>query len=89
MLFQTVGIGRQRSLLYLCEPESPEHLRDLEPLRVQADVTAVLIWISLPIQLENVLNNMAALVVTSGTTFLTGFSKEQVDGLTYLFAMAR
>ena len=56
---------------------------------MQADVTAVLIWISLPIQMVNVLNNMAALVVTSGTTFLTGFSKEQVDGLTYLFAMAR
>lgn len=48
-------------------------------------VTAALIWISLPIQLVNLLNHMAPLDLTSGTTFLKSFTQEQVNGLTYLF----
>jgi hypothetical protein len=50
-----------------------------------AVVTTALIWISLPIQMVNLLNHTAPLALTSGTTFLTGFTSEQVDGLTYLF----
>jgi hypothetical protein len=57
-------------------------LREVEPYL--AVVTAALMWISLPIQLLNLVNHMAPLVLTSGS-FLSAFSREQVNGLIYLF----
>lgn len=50
-----------------------------------AAVAVALIWISLPIQLVNLLNHLAPLVLTSGTAFMAAFAKEQVDGLVFLF----
>jgi Domain of unknown function (DUF4386) len=50
-----------------------------------AVVTAALMFISLPIQLLNLVNHMAPLVLTSGSTYLSAFSREQIDGLIYLF----
>lgn len=58
-------------------------LRELD--QYLAVVAAALIWISLPIQLLNLLNHLAPLVLTSGTVLLGAFTKEQIDGLTYLF----
>jgi hypothetical protein len=58
-------------------------LREVD--RYLAVVTAALIWISVPIQLLNLVNHMAPLTLTSGTAFLSAFTREQVDGLTYLF----
>lgn len=58
-------------------------LRELD--RYLAVVTTALIWISLPIQLLNVVNHLAPLTLTSGATVAAGFTSEQVDGLTYLF----
>ncbi len=48
-----------------------------------AVVTAALICIAVPIQLANLINPLATLVLTSGATFSTAFTKEQLDGLTY------
>jgi hypothetical protein len=48
-------------------------------------VTALLMWISLPIQLVNLVNDMAALVLANGTTYLSAFSNAQVNALIYLF----
>jgi hypothetical protein len=45
----------------------------------------VLICICVPIQLVNVANHAAALLLASGGTFSTAFSQDQLDGLTYLF----
>lgn len=53
--------------------------------RYLAVVTAGLILVSLPIQLLNLVSHMAPLILTSGTTFLSAFTREQVDGLAYLF----
>jgi len=50
-----------------------------------AVVTAVLMWIAVPIQLANLVNNMAPLVLASGSTYASAFSTEQVNGLIYLF----
>ncbi|MEK7401786.1 MAG: DUF4386 domain-containing protein [Gemmatimonadota bacterium] len=50
-----------------------------------AVVTAALMWIAVPIQLLNLVNHLAPLLLTSGDTYLTAFTREQVDGLTYLF----
>lgn len=50
-----------------------------------AVVAAALIWISLPIQLGNLVTHMAPLVLTSSTGLATAFTQEQTDGLVYLF----
>ena len=50
-----------------------------------AVATALLMWISVPIELVNLLNFMAPLVLTTGSTFVSAMGAEQVDGLTYLF----
>jgi Domain of unknown function (DUF4386) len=46
---------------------------------------AILLLISLPISLVNVLNEIAALVLVSGADFLSVFETRQLDALAYLF----
>jgi len=46
---------------------------------------ATLLLISLPISFLSVVNEMAALVVLSGASFLSGFDQPQLDTLAYLF----
>ncbi|PYJ51767.1 MAG: hypothetical protein DME87_02055, partial [Verrucomicrobia bacterium] len=46
---------------------------------------ATLMLISIPISLFNVLNEIAALVLASGTKFLSVFETPQLDALAYLF----
>lgn len=58
-------------------------LRDVD--RRLAVATAVLMWISIPMQLLNLANDGAALILTSSTTYQVAFTKEQVDALAYLF----
>jgi len=53
--------------------------------RKLAAVTAVLMWVAVPIQLLNLVFAIAPLMLTSGQTYLQAFSREQVDALAYLF----
>ena len=46
---------------------------------------AILLLISIPISLLNVLNEIAALVLMSGADFLSAFEKGQLDALAYPF----
>ena len=46
---------------------------------------AILLLISLPISLLNVLNEIAALVLVSGADFLSVFETRQLDALAYVF----
>ncbi len=46
---------------------------------------AILLLVSIPISLLNVLNEIAALVLVSGADFLSVFEKGQLDALAYLF----
>src|SRR5260370_19152419 len=46
---------------------------------------ATLLLISLPISFLSVVNEMAALIVLSGASFLSGFDQPQLDTLAYLF----
>ena len=57
--------------------------RDVD--RRLAIATAVLMWIAIPIQLLNLANDGAALMLTNGATYQSAFTKEQVDALAYLF----
>src|SRR5437868_6894696 len=57
--------------------------RDVD--RRLALATALLMWVAVPIQMLNVVNDIAPLILTSGTTYLSAFTKEQVDALAYLF----
>ena len=57
--------------------------RDVD--RRLAVATAVLMWIAVPIQLLNLVNDGAALMLTSSATYQSAFAKEQVDALAYLF----
>lgn len=50
-----------------------------------AAVTAVLMWISVPIQLLNLVFAIAPLMLTTGQAYLQPFSKAQIDTLAYLF----
>ncbi len=45
----------------------------------------ILLLVSIPISLLNVLNDIAALVLVSGANFLSVFDKGQLDALAYLF----
>jgi hypothetical protein len=53
--------------------------------RTLAAVTAVLMWVAVPIQLLNVVFDLAPLMLTTSQTYLHAFSREQLDALTYLF----
>ena len=46
---------------------------------------AILLLVSIPISLLNVLNEIAALLLVSGADFLSAFEKGQLDALAYLF----
>ncbi len=46
---------------------------------------ATLLLISIPISLLNLLNEIAALVLVSGASFLSAFEKGQLDALAYMF----
>lgn len=46
---------------------------------------AILLLVSIPISLLNVLNDIAALILVSGADFLSAFEKSQLDALAYLF----
>jgi hypothetical protein len=46
---------------------------------------AILLLVSIPISLLNVLNEIAALVLVSGADFLSAFEKGQLEALAYLF----
>jgi len=46
---------------------------------------AILLLVSIPISLLNVLNDVAALVLVSGANFLSVFDKGQLDALAYFF----
>src|SRR5437667_8303709 len=46
---------------------------------------AILLLVSIPISLLNVLNDIAALILVSGADFLSVFDKGQLDALAYLF----
>ena len=46
---------------------------------------AILLLVSIPISLFNVLNDIAALTLVSGADFLSAFEKGQLDALAYLF----
>lgn len=50
-----------------------------------AAVTAVLMWVSVPIQLLNLVFAIAPLMLTTSSTYLQAFSKGQLDALAYLF----
>jgi hypothetical protein len=50
-----------------------------------AVVTAALVCVAVPVQLANLVNHLAPLVLTSGSALPSAFTKGQVDGLTYLF----
>ena len=45
----------------------------------------ILLLVSIPISLLNVLNDIAALILVSGADFLSAFEKGQLDALAYLF----
>ena len=53
--------------------------------RKLAGITAVLMWVAVPIQLLNLVFDLAPLMLTTSQTYLQAFSKEQVDALAYLF----
>jgi uncharacterized protein DUF4386 len=53
--------------------------------RKLAAVTAVLMWVAVPIQLLNLVFAIAPLTLTTGQTYLQAFSREQVDALVHLF----
>lgn len=53
--------------------------------RKLAAMTAVLMWVSVPIELLNLVFAVAPLMLTTSQTFLQAFSKGEVDGLAYLF----
>jgi hypothetical protein len=53
--------------------------------RKLAALTAVLIWVAVPIQLLNLVFAIAPLMLTTSATYGQAFSKEQVDALAYLF----
>lgn len=57
--------------------------RDVD--RRLAAATAVLMWIAIPIQLLNLANDGAALMLTSSAMRQSAFTKDQVDALAYLF----
>ena len=57
--------------------------RDVD--RKLAAITAVLMWVAVPIQLLNVVFDIAPLTLTASPTYLQAFSKAQVDALAYLF----
>ena len=63
------------ALYQLFKPVSEKH----------ALAMATLLLISLPISFLSVVNEMAALVVVSGASFLSGFDQPQLDTLAYLF----
>ena len=63
------------ALYQLFKPVSEKH----------ALAMATLLLISLPISLLSVVNEMAALIVVSGASFLSGFDQPQLDTLAYLF----
>jgi hypothetical protein len=46
---------------------------------------AILLLVSIPISLLNVLNEIAAVILVSGADFLSAFEKGQLDVLAYLF----
>jgi len=46
---------------------------------------ATLLLISIPISLLNLLNEIAALILVSGASFLSAFEKGQLDALAYMF----
>src|SRR5438132_612317 len=48
-------------------------------------VMAILLLVSIPISLLNLLNDIAALILVSGADFLSVFTKGQLDALAYLF----
>jgi Domain of unknown function (DUF4386) len=48
-------------------------------------VMAILLLVSIPISLLNVLNDIAALIIVNGAGFLSTFDKGQLDSLAYLF----
>ena len=50
-----------------------------------AVLMAVLLLISVPVSLFNVLNDIAPLILVSGAGFLSAFQANQLDSLTYLF----
>ena len=53
--------------------------------RKLAAITAVLMWVSVPIQLLNLVFAIAPLLLTTSPTYMQAFSKVQVDALAYLF----
>jgi len=63
------------ALYQLFKPVSEKH----------ALAMATLLLISLPISFLSVVNEMAALIVVSGASFLSGFDQRQLDTLAYLF----
>ena len=63
------------ALYQLFKPVSEKH----------ALAMAALLLISLPISFLSVVNEMAALIVVSGASFLSGFDQPQLDTLAYLF----
>ena len=50
---------------------------------------ATLLLISMPISFFSLLNEMAALTVVNGASFLSGFDQRQLDALAYLFFRLR
>ena len=63
------------ALYQLFKPVSEKH----------ALAMATLLLISLPISFLSVVNEMAALIVVSGASFLSAFDQPQLDTLAYLF----
>ena len=53
--------------------------------RKLAALTAVLMWVSVPIQLLNLVFAIAPLMLTTSQTYLQSFSREQLNALAYLF----
>jgi len=53
--------------------------------RTAANLMVALVWVSIPVTFVDTLNEIAALVIAGGPSFLGGFTKAQLDSLAYFF----
>ena len=76
LVSQVICVFLVLALYRLLKPVNKFHARQLVVLGA---------LVSVPIMFVNVLNEIAALILTSGVDFLSVFDKRQLDGLAFLF----
>jgi hypothetical protein len=76
LVHQVVAVFLVLALYRLFKPVSETHARQLVILGA---------LVSVPIMFVNVLNEIAALILVSGASFLAVFAKAELDALAYLF----